>query len=311
MRVARSGPDALERIPILPRIYYALLATDERLAPDEDARIDCGEFVMWVNPSKSGFGRDIYHHGRRTNELDFEHAFRTLCFDGMCFLDVGSHWGYYVVLADAVCDPSRLVAFEPEPSNVELLRRNIEANDIDAELVTAAVSDTTSDTVGWDPNEDLESGSLTAAADADTSEPERTVQSVTLTDYLDRNDVERVDLMKIDVEGAEGRVFSGLEGAWGRVDGIALELHTNRVTDFGDDPEQILATLLEEGYDVVHLDNTGGVERIDSARLEGMDVRSELAMTPRTVHVLLAVRPGTNVARRFPDDLSSLVEAPQ
>lgn len=66
---------------------------------------------------------------------------------GAVFLDLGANIGYYTVLASqAVGAAGEVIAFEPEPGNFELLRRNVELNGVaNATLVEAAAGDRT----GW------------------------------------------------------------------------------------------------------------------------------------------------------------------
>jgi FkbM family methyltransferase len=53
----------------------------------------------------------------------------------------------------------------------------------------------------------------------------RPCPTAALGDWLRERRVPRVDLVKIDVEGAEGHVLEGLEGAWSDVEQLAVETH--------------------------------------------------------------------------------------
>lgn len=58
-----------------------------------------------------------------------------------------------------------------------------------------------------------------AAADAD-------VESTTIPELMDEWDIPNIDILKIDVEGAERVIFQGKDTSWlSRVRVIAIELH--------------------------------------------------------------------------------------
>ena len=55
-------------------------------------------------------------------------------------LDLGANVGYFTVDGPSSFPGSRIVAFEPDRANAALMRRTLEANGLDAELVEAAAS---------------------------------------------------------------------------------------------------------------------------------------------------------------------------
>jgi len=127
---------------------------------------------------------------------------------GMTFLDVGANVGYFTVLAGRLVGPGgRVVAVEPSSENCRLLLRSLELNDLhNVTLLPLALAEVT----GWSylvphvgSNSSLES---TTAGPADLGRWGQVVPTV-------RGDAvvtERVDVVKMDVEGAEGLVVAGL-----------------------------------------------------------------------------------------------------
>ncbi|WP_456483767.1 FkbM family methyltransferase [Methanopyrus kandleri] len=115
-------------------------------------------------------------------------------------VDVGAHVGAFTVLA-AAHSAREILAIEPHPDNVELLRRNVEENDLNVEVVEAAAYD----------REDVVKMYLS---------PSTVAHSVELVRSRETIDVETValddlgtspDLIKIDAEGAEECVLRGAE----------------------------------------------------------------------------------------------------
>jgi FkbM family methyltransferase len=132
---------------------------------------------------------------------------------GMTVLDVGAHHGYYALLASLrVGDSGRVFAFEPSPrerkklawhiswnhrANVEILDTAMGARAGQAELFVAAGRET---------------GCNSLRPPAVRGTPKKVSVPVdTLDDFLARRAINRVDFIKMDVEGAELSVMQGAE----------------------------------------------------------------------------------------------------
>ena len=141
--------------------------------------------------------------------------------EGDVFVDIGANSGYFSVLAALrVSARGRVFAFEPNPTVRRQLERHLGLNAL-ADRVTIselALADEDRDDVRlfvscWPENDGI--ASLTPAADtlargglrADTS---IAVRVRTFDSWLQSVQLSRIDLMKIDVEGAESRVLAGM-----------------------------------------------------------------------------------------------------
>ncbi len=129
---------------------------------------------------------------------------RRLVRPGDTVLDVGANIGYLsLILRKCVGDAGRVVSFEPIPQMVERLGANIDLNGFtNIQVVHAGLSDTAgSAMLSLDPALRL---------DGRAGEPQR-VELITLDGYVGGNSIDRIDLIKIDTDGAEPGV---LRGAW-------------------------------------------------------------------------------------------------
>ena len=122
---------------------------------------------------------------------------------GMTVLDLGANIGYFSVIAAAlVSDDGHVYAFEPMPQNFVRLRKNLEpfhravAYPYAVSNVTGAVPIHSSDKeAGWasihplHPRDDLPCSS--------------SVSAIRLDDWLLDNSVNRIDFIKLDIEGSE------------------------------------------------------------------------------------------------------------
>jgi FkbM family methyltransferase len=132
--------------------------------------------------------------------------FERFCRPGMTVVDVGANLGLYTLLASKLVGPSgRVVAIEPSSENCRLILLSVDANQAqNVELLPLALDRGR----GWSnlsghfgSNGGLVSGDLSSL----TSGWSEIVPTFALDDLVEGP----VDFLKIDVEGAEGRVVAG------------------------------------------------------------------------------------------------------
>jgi hypothetical protein len=86
-------------------------------------------------------------------------------------------------------------------------------------------------------------------------------EMTTVSAVIAEHGIERIDLLKIDAEGAEWDILEGIDdGDWPRIRQLAMEVHGTELT------ERIRALLAGKGYEVA-------VERNDWRLHELMGVR--------------------------------------
>jgi FkbM family methyltransferase len=195
-------------------------------------------------------------------EPETTHAILNLLEPGGTFFDIGANAGYFSVLAALRVGPKgRVWAFEPNPTVRQQLGRHVEINDI-TDRVTIddiALADRDEDDVEffvscWPENDGI--SSLTPApetvargglrADATIRVRVRTFDTWMLSARVDR-----IDLMKIDVEGAELQTLKGMESAFDAARPKRIICETPRESD-------AVAFLRDKGYKVSMLDEVRG-----------------------------------------------------
>jgi FkbM family methyltransferase len=141
-------------------------------------------------------------------------------------VDVGANIGATAVFFALRYPGSQILAFEPEPRNCDLLRRNAApypAISVDR----TAVWPHESRLAMADPEAAHDSFSY-AEAGPENSEAAETVGALSLEDLLRRHGIgagEPIDLLKIDVEGAEVDLFRQTPPWLDRVQTLVIELH--------------------------------------------------------------------------------------
>lgn len=140
--------------------------------------------------------------------IDPEFSFlRAIARPNWTVVDVGAAIGQFSVFA-GLLPCARILAFEPSEQNLRVLERNIRENRLDAlvSIQATALADTTGEASFCTSTRTYLSGLTRPGASAGA----HSVVSVRrLDDELDRLDVAHVDVLKINVAGAEPEVLDG------------------------------------------------------------------------------------------------------
>jgi FkbM family methyltransferase len=120
-------------------------------------------------------------------------------------LDLGSHLGYYTLLAAQA--GARVYAFEPDPRTFQYLIRNISINGFSDRVVTVpkAVCGTSGIASFFANKRPTHSSLVDNSGEVDAI----TVKQIALDDFLDDNLV--VDVIKMDIQGVELQALEGME----------------------------------------------------------------------------------------------------
>ena len=153
-------------------------------------------------------GTRIYHFG--VWEPHLSALISTRLKSGDVFCDVGANIGYYTVLAAPIVgDAGKVVSIEPSPATFEALNQNIKLNNVDnVRLVSAAVSDRPGTLTLFHPPYKNRGATTTVASRGFIREVD--VPALPLACILLPNEKQRLRLIKIDVEGAEGPIMQNL-----------------------------------------------------------------------------------------------------
>ena len=232
--VARGSILALERIrshplsrvvPLAPAIrwlgnHYVPWAARSAFH-DSPHRVN-GVMMIIPRPPLGGWGGE-FHMALGTYEREELRAILSRLRPGDVFLDVGAHVGYFSLPAARRVGPGgRVIAVEPTPGSVEILRRNVELNELRwIEIIAAAAS--REDGVAtlnlnnlssmWNSIHPIRLG---------VTQSRVQVSTVAVDSLLAARGWPPVAGMKLDVEGAEGEVLEGAREALERNQGAFL-----------------------------------------------------------------------------------------
>jgi FkbM family methyltransferase len=185
-------------------------------------------------------------------------------------VDAGAHIGFFTMhMADAVGPTGHVHAFEPFPSNADLLAQSIAENRFEARvtLTRAAVGDAAGEAVLAFPAETLNTGGAYVLPEGGVPLGGHRTTAVPVTP-LDAAPLRRpVRFVKMDVEGAEPRILAGARRLLAEDrPAILSELHPEQLQRAsGVTAEAFLAQLAALGYRAHRLEHGAVGARLDRA----------------------------------------------
>jgi len=138
-------------------------------------------------------------------------------------LDCGANIGAASLFFKRQYANARITAYEADPALCAMTRRNLERNGAaDVDVVQAALWTSTGDVTFLAEGSDSGMIGELPGAGQGLAAKTVTVPSLRLRDVLA---ADRVDLLKLDIEGAEGAVLDDCAPVLDRVDAIVMDLH--------------------------------------------------------------------------------------
>ncbi|MFC1943356.1 FkbM family methyltransferase [Chloroflexota bacterium] len=252
LRLPRIVPSklllTLADIPGVRKAYYRLF----RFLPHE-IMLEVQRNKMYLVPTASGVELSLFLYG--DYEKDQTRVFHEVVKRGMTVVDLGAHIGYYTLIAAELVGPEgKVFAFEPDPENFSLLQRNVDVSGYkNVALVQKAVSGKTGIAKLY-----LDSESWGHSLSSTEISKESISVSVTSLDEFFSEEV-RIDIIKIDIEGAEGGAVEGMERilSKGDVKSIFLSSHLRELESEGSSLKEIVDKLTGFGFRFYEISNSG------------------------------------------------------
>jgi FkbM family methyltransferase len=221
------------RLDEKPRILWLSLLTAfrripglNRLTPDE-VWVKLGGLWFRVAPAQAEMEGYLQTSLLRVYEPEAPFIARR----GDVVVDGGANVGFYAMLQAS--RGARVVAFEPNPQTMARLRAGIARNGFDALVTTvpAALADQAGKNRFYVADSNTIGGTIFQNLDDSQRRPTTEVDLVALDEALRGLDIAHVDLLKLDVEGAECLALDGAVRSLGQVRAVVVECHGRELRD--------------------------------------------------------------------------------
>lgn len=195
------------------RALYSGQTIKPNYPPSTWARVEVDDLLLWVDLGDLGVSR---HCVSGTFEPVETHFIRSLVKSGMTFVDVGANIGWFSANAAKLVGPEgRVFSFEPRTDTFLALSRTFRDNGFEgrATLINAAVGEAPGEvSIGWNPELGNPGGTWTLPYAELESNFRNNGAQLQVAPVVVLDDIigdAPVDVMKIDIEGAEPIAMRG------------------------------------------------------------------------------------------------------
>jgi FkbM family methyltransferase len=236
-----------------------------------------GEFDLLIPTAEAGLLSYVTRHGVEAIEPGVRAVLQARLRPGVTAVDIGANIGVHALTMAKIVGPSgRVVCFEPLPHIASTLERTLRLNGFGerSHVICSAAADSAGEaTLHRAPHSPM--SSLYPIAEKCAS---LTVRTVALDDHFAPG--ERVDLAKIDVEGAEPLVYKGMSRVLRENPEIELILKwsASHFVRFKQSPELFWDLIRNDGFKPL---------RIDDERPGQLVALQGVATVPDTANILL------------------------
>jgi FkbM family methyltransferase len=213
---------------------------------------------------RDAISRDVCFTGRY--EPQETAIVKSILRSGMTFIDVGANWGYFTLLAASLVGKGgRVLSLEPDPRLFPILGENVarsELGQVTVLPIAAATERGMLTLAGYDESQENFGLSKLVTVESETKQTFQ-VKADSLDNILDYCRVDSVDLLKMDIEGAENFAIAGLKQSLlaRRVKRLLLELHPVELAEHGSSAADVINSLHQAGYRAWTIDHSPAATR--------------------------------------------------
>jgi FkbM family methyltransferase len=234
----------------LPRKSYQYIY--KLLSPDGIVLRQIHENQMYIDTRDKGIAPSLLLTGMY--EPFATKVFMQLVGPGMTVFDVGANIGYYTLLAARIVGESGSVySFEPDPENYKILVKNIGLNRfVNVVPIQKALSNASGTQQMY---KDKDNWGMVSFSEKNVSLEANSyvTETTTLDNFIQQ--VSHVDIIKLDIEGAEGHVIAGGKKLLSLHSPVVLmEFIPTNLKNVGTSPPELLEKITQLGYLALMID---------------------------------------------------------
>jgi FkbM family methyltransferase len=231
-------------------IHYFFVAIRKSKLDSKNFVIEVNDTQLEVIPGDLGTSLELLLF--KTHEPISTQIVKETLEKGMTCLDIGANIGYYVTLESKVIgDQGKILAIEPSPLNFEFLKRNMELQSTkNIEVFNFAAGDKIGQiNFVMDENESNSGRVISDDKVTKWSGPVTKLPVKTIDSFLDEIKIDKIDFLRMDVEGYEYHIFQGMKNTIKKSKPIiAIEVHKSIMGV--ETTKKWLNELKNEGYEL-------------------------------------------------------------
>lgn len=195
--------------------------------------------------------------------------FKKIIKPGMIVVDIGAHIGYYTRLfSKLVGKKGHVYAFEADSDNFSLLSKNLKYYK-NVSLINKAISDKDGYISFYKIKNSTGCHSMIQPHMLSTK---ITVPSIRLDSFLGKNEINKVHVIKIDIEGGEPYAFRGMLKLFAESKGLYVvsEFSPQSLLSANIQPEEFLKQILEYGFTIYKISDDQKLEPMSLENIKNL-----------------------------------------
>jgi FkbM family methyltransferase len=241
----RVGLAKLPYLPILARL---------KVSPSKQITFWWSHVVEFFDPEKSFFD----YWGKDLADLQFLWRFLQ---PGMVFMDIGAYQGIFTIVAANKLKGGRIFAFEPSPREYRKLRTHLWLNGVSGvKAEKLALGESNGEVEFFQVVDGDETRNGLRPPQSDDRVRQISVRMTSLDEYIGKRKIDRVDIIKLDVEGGEIGVLRGAENLLRNMRPLVIcEVLDATTQAWGYKTREIIRTLQKYDYEWFEIGENGSI----------------------------------------------------
>jgi FkbM family methyltransferase len=186
-------------------------------------------------------------------------TFEQILRPGMCVIDVGANIGIYTAVAALkVGQKGHVISIEPNPDIARFIGETIHANNFqNVRIFNVALSNVTGSGKLFIANENAGDSRIFECED---KRQIITIRTTTLDDLIEKEAIPPIDVIKMDIQGAEAIALEGMEKTLAKNSNIRIlmEFWPYGIRRSGHDPAKMISGLWDLGFSIYEINRNSG-----------------------------------------------------
>lgn len=239
-----------QRLSKIVQLRDRILNNNEFIKTDKLFEINFGKHKIWLRECGAFSAIEVYEEiFKRKNH------FLVSGFSGTSasiIVDIGANEGFYLLKIKENNPACKIIAVEPSPYSFSILEKNIQANNLENVILINKMAGQEATMATFECVKEI--GAISGKGLRLIERPwlnddyieQKQIEMIPLEQILYDNRIEKVDILKIDVEGMELDVLQGGQGCLDRIDRIVVERHNKKLRN------EIVIFLSRHGFNLVY-----------------------------------------------------------